>query len=71
MSNQKHKAVVLLTIEVHPVNEHNECTGEVVSLQTLKDSNLHKYITLDIDGVNLDDCLVKLQRKINEFKSRI
>lgn len=62
----KHKAVIMITVEVHPVNDLNECTGEIISSEELKKYNLKREQLKVIDGFDKNDCLTKLTQWINE-----
>ncbi len=68
-NEQKHRAVILLNIEVHPLNDDGACSGQSVSNQILKDSGVSRYTTVSVDGFDLDDCLRKLKEKISEFRA--
>lgn len=66
-TNSAHKAIILLTIEVHDILPSGECSGQPVPQNTLKEHGLKRNMTVTVDGFDMDDCLKKLKERINEF----
>lgn len=57
----KHKAVIMVTIEVHPVNEKEECTGKIVPSEKLSEYSLKRSQLKIIEGFDEHDCLLKVK----------
>lgn len=68
MSNSSpHKAVILLTVEVHEILPSGECSGQPVPNNILKEHGLKRNMVVSVDGHDMDDCLKKLKEKIDGF----
>lgn len=67
-NSSPHKAVILLRIEVHEVLPTNECSGNPISRDILKEYGLDTKMTVSVDGFDMDNCLAKLKEKIDGFK---
>lgn len=67
-ARKQHKAVILMTVEVHEVLDSGECSGKPVSAAELKKYGIVGKSVQQITGQNKDDCLKKLKRTIDEFK---
>lgn len=68
MSNSSpHKAVILLTIEVHEILPSGECSGQPVPNNILKEYGLKRNMVVSVDGHDMDDCLKKLKEKVDGF----
>ena len=70
MDRNKHKAVILMTIEVHEVLKNGECSGNPVKTAELQKYNILPKQVISVEGENKDLCLKKLAEKIDEFKSK-
>ncbi len=67
-ARKPHKAVILMTVEVHEVLDTGECSGKPISSDELSKFKIKTKQILEVNGQNKQDCLEKLQRAINEFK---
>jgi len=63
-----HQAVMLLQIEVHPV-DNGRCTGQIVPKSELEQYGLTNKQVIVVSADNKADLLIKLKKKIEEFKS--
>lgn len=69
MSTTRHKAVILLNIEVHPVDERTqECTAKTVSPDKLKEYNIKSKQIVCIEGFDEHDCLLKVKNWLESTK---
>jgi len=68
-ARNKHKAVILMTVEVHELLESGECSGRPVKTEELLKYGISPKQTISITGETKDFCLRKLSEKINEFKT--
>ena len=62
-----HTAILHIKIDVYDVLPTGECSGNTVPSSILKDYKLKPFMLLAIDGYDMDDCLKKLRRKIEDF----
>ncbi len=67
-ARKQHKAVILMTVEVHEVLDTGECCGIPVSENELQKYKLAGKQVLQVNGQNKDDCLKKLKGLIDGFK---
>lgn len=65
-----HKAVILMTIEVHDVLPTGECSGNIVSSDVLSEYGIKPKTLLSVDGNSKEECLSKLRDKINAFRNQ-
>lgn len=70
MADEKrpHKAICNVSIEIYPLNNKGECMGEVVNAELLKQNNITSFI-IPIDGKDLEDCIVKTKKKLEEIQN--
>jgi hypothetical protein len=67
-ARKKHKAVMLITVEVHEVLDSGECSGKPVSAGELKKFGIDTKSVKQITGENKDNCLKKLKKVFDEFE---
>lgn len=65
--SRPHLALMNIMLEVYPLSEAGECSGEVVKINELSEFNLKPSILVSILGKNKEDCLNKLKQKIEEL----
>lgn len=59
-----HTAVISVQLEVHSLLETGECSGRVVSKDVLNEYNINGAFLTTISGSTREDCLKKLQTKM-------
>jgi len=59
-----HKAVMLINLEVHEI-DNGECSGKIVSKEDLENNHLKSKMILTIEGFDKNDCLTKVYRRLN------
>ena len=62
-----HKAVCLLSIEVHSILPSGECSGKLVTKAELSEFNIKPKVVVSVSGFSKKDCLNKLRKAIDEF----
>lgn len=67
-ARKPHKAVILMTVEIHEVLDNGECSGKPLNSSELEPMGIKPKQLLQVNGQNKDDCLKKLKRIIDEFK---
>lgn len=63
--SKKHRAILLVQMEVHELESNGQCSGHIVNNTKLAEYGLKSKFTIKIDGNNLDECLRKLKEKFN------
>jgi hypothetical protein len=67
----KHRAIIHVSIEVHPlVEKTGECDGHMVPNTKLKEYNIKLHELFSIDGDNLHFCLLKVREKLDQLKAK-
>ena len=64
-----HTAVLNVMVEVHPVLDSGECSGNIISSDILKEYDIEPAFLLSVKGFSMDDCLKKLKSKIEGFNN--
>ena len=67
-ARKEHKAVVLMTIEIHEVLPTGECCGFPVPPEELKEYGLNPKAVLTLTGQTKEECLKKLKKVLNDFE---
>ncbi len=67
--SRPHKAVINVQIEVHALDDMNQCSGRVLNNETLRQFGLHSSILLVVEGITAEDCLTKLKAKLDQFNA--
>lgn len=62
-----HKAVCLLTIEVHEQLPSGECSGKLVTSKEMAEFGIKPKMIISCSGFDRQDCLRKLKKAIDEF----
>ena len=63
-----YRAIINMNIEVHKVNDKNECSGMIVPTNELSGYGLANCMLLAIDGQTKNDCLTKLSELLKDIK---
>jgi len=64
-----HTAVINCYLEVNRVNEKGELSGQILNPKILEENGIKSRFLLSVSGYNIEDCLSKLKRKIEEFNN--
>ena len=59
--NRPHTAIVSLSVEISPLLNDGQVSGEVIKEEYLKTQNLNSHKLFFIEGYNLQDCIEKLR----------
>lgn len=65
--NSKHRAILNLQFEVHPLSKNGECDGHIVSTAKLKEYGLNPRKLYKLDAENLHFLLLKLKEILDNF----
>lgn len=65
----KHRAVILMDIELCEVLQSGESSGRPMTKEELKAEGLSKVTTVAVEGDSRDECIRKLKEKINGFRA--
>jgi hypothetical protein len=69
--SRPHKAVISCMLDVHPLLNTGECSGNIVDNETLKQYGINQTsFIISIDGFNMEECLNKLKTKLTIFKEQ-
>ena len=63
-----YRAIINLNVEVHKVNDKNECSGMIVSTSELLPYDLRNSMLLSVDGATKNDCLTKLSEIVKTIR---
>lgn len=69
-ADKPHKAILLINLEVHSVNDKGECEGRVLTRQELSEYGIKPKFTATINGFDKHNCLVKLKEIIDKLESK-
>lgn len=67
--DRPHSAIISVQLEVHSLLDTGECSGQIVNDDTLSKYNIESAFIIPVSGFTLDDCLTKLQKKIEDLKN--
>lgn len=67
-TDKPHTAVLSVELEVHSLLDTGECSGRIVNEQKLKEHGITPAFLINVSGYTLEDCLEKLQTKLEELK---
>lgn len=67
MNDLPYKAILHITIEVHPVKD-GKCTGQVVSMDELRQYGINPKQLIFINGENKCQVLTRLVEKLNQIR---
>lgn len=66
-AQQKHRAIILLKVEIHSVSAANECTGHLVDRSEMEKFKIQPKKIYSIDGFDRTDCLKKLKHIVEQL----
>ena len=69
-ARNKHKAVILMHVEVHEVLDSGECSGIPVKTAELAQYGISPKEKFSVTGENKDLLLKKLSERLNELKAK-
>ena len=62
-----HVAVIDCRVEVNKVEKTGELSGKILNPKILEENGIKPQFLLSVTGYNIEDCLTKLKKKIEEF----
>lgn len=62
-----HTAIILLNAHVTELLPTGECSGRLADVSQMAEFNIQPKMKVSITGFNLEDCLTKLKRILDEF----
>jgi hypothetical protein len=65
----KHRAVVLMHIDLCEVLETGESSGHAMTRDELKEVGLNSNLTVAVEGDSKEECIARLKEKINGFRT--
>lgn len=65
---KKFKAILHVTLEVHPVDQNNQCTGHIVPSAKLAEYGLKAQKLFYIEGQDLHHTLMNVKEKLEQIK---
>lgn len=66
--DEKHRAILNISFEIHPLSKNGECNGHIVPASKLKEYDLKSKRLYKLDGENLNFLLSKLKEILNNFQ---
>lgn len=68
-AHEPHTAVIDCRVEVSKVNPSGEISEQILNPKILEENDIKPSFLLSVSGYNVDDCLSKLKKKIQEFNN--
>ena len=65
--SRPHTAVLNIQIQTHSLTNNGELSGNVLNANFLNKFGLKPSFLLRVDGIDAEDCLTKVQRKLKQF----
>lgn len=69
MKDAPHKAIILLNLEIHEVDQIGLCSGNIVSSSILNKYGLSPNILLNVDGLTQEECIHKVVDLVKGLKN--
>ena len=66
--NLKHRCILNIDLEIHPLAKSGECDGHIVSKDKFKEYGIKSKAIYKLDGENLHFLLIKLKELLEQFK---